>query len=273
MSHRSSSLTIQVSQLLLSPHAIHFINDGTLYTANPQFSPSSIHVCSTPSSIHSIASTKTQTLALTTSGTLYLTPSPSNRSKSSSSSFTSFSFLFHSFIHPSSKLSLPNSLLFSHIAAGDSHFAAVSQTGSLYLWGLNTAGQIPFDPRSSIELPTSSGIADVRCVACRGDHTCVGLADGVLFWPAFQPSRKETPKRSAKPIPVNLLYHLQIKPRQVACHDGFDTILAGDGSLWGFYYYATEQCVRSAAARGLFPDSVDPGCIYPLLPSIVQSSK
>ena len=139
------------------------------------------------------------------------------------------------------------------------------------MWGQNSSGQIPGAERTALELPVATGLSHVRLVACRGDHTCVGLDDGVLFWPSFQPSRKETPRRIAKPVSVNLLYHLRLKPRQIACHDGFDTILAEDGALWGFYYFATERRERSAAARALFPESVAPGCIHPLLDGIVQA--
>ena len=169
-----------------------------------------------------------------------------------------------------SKLSVDDSTTFTQIACGNVHFAAVSSTGALYMWGDNQNGQIPDSETPSVEKPVAVNLSNVNLVSCHGNHTCVVCEEGVFYWPSFRPTRTEMSRLHKHPLQVNTMYQLHLTVVQILCHDGFNTILTDQGQLYGFYYYSTQQCVRTAVARTLFPESLDPGCIYALLPSIVS---
>ena len=69
-----------------------------------------------------------------------------------------------------SKLSVDDSTTFTHIACGNVHFAAVSSTGALYMWGDNQNGQIPDSETPSVEKPVAVNLSNVNLVSCHGNH-------------------------------------------------------------------------------------------------------
>jgi alpha-tubulin suppressor-like RCC1 family protein len=73
------------------------------------------------------------------------------------------------------------------VSAGREHWAAVTKTGFLVVWGENEKGQLGLigTRKSPIPVPLDKGKSfgrqGVRQVACGGDHTLVVTKDGELF--------------------------------------------------------------------------------------------
>ena len=102
-----------------------------------------------------------------------------------------------------------------------------------------------------------------------GDHSAYACAAGVFFFPSYRSTGSSSIAGTARTARVNTLYFLQLRVAQLACHEGFDTLLTARGQLFA-YFYLDARGDRTPAARALFPTSLDPGCIFALLPSRVR---
>ena len=157
----------------------------------------------------------------------------------------------------------------SQVLCGAAHNLALTAAGDLFGWGENACHQLPDCAAPFLAAPhrLASGVTHV---AVHGDHSAYACADGVFFFPSYRSAKGEPPRPAARASRVNTLYFLQLRVAHLACHDGFDTLLTDRGQLFA-YFYLDARGERSPAARALFPASLDPGCIFALLPSRVRT--
>lgn len=154
------------------------------------------------------------------------------------------------------------------VLCGSAHCLALTSTGDLYCWGENAAGQVPDCSVPFVATPQHIASC-VSLIAACGDHSSFVADDGIYYWPFYRSVKGEQARRISHPMRVNTLYFMRLQVVQIACHDGFNTILTEKGQLYGYYYFVNERLQRSPAAQALFPSSLDPGCIFALLPAIV----
>ena len=153
----------------------------------------------------------------------------------------------------------------TQIATGSNHSLLLTENGDTFIWGQNDRGQIPECSSSFVELPIRTSIRNGISIACYGNASCVLTKTDVYYWSYYRENTLVT-----HPTRVNTLCYLSLQIVQIGCHDGFNTIVTEQGQLFGYYYYIDKNKVMSASASRLFPSSVLPGCIHPLLPSCVR---
>ena len=151
------------------------------------------------------------------------------------------------------------------IICGTNHSLALTNDKEVYIWGQNDAGQIPDSSLSFAETPMKLPYEDCIHISSYHNSSCSVTNDAILYWPFYREQQL-----ISHPTRVNTLCYLHLYITQVCCHDGFTTLLTRQGQLFGFYYYIDKNKGISPTARLLFPSSIQPGCIYALLPSCVS---
>jgi alpha-tubulin suppressor-like RCC1 family protein len=69
------------------------------------------------------------------------------------------------------------------LSAGERHFCALTNAGTVWCWGDNGHGQMGRRPASSFDvwIPAQiAGLTDVQSVTAGFRHTCAGHADGTV---------------------------------------------------------------------------------------------
>ena len=156
----------------------------------------------------------------------------------------------------------------SQVLCGAAHSLALTAAGDLFGWGENACGQLPGCSAPFVAAPRLLA-SNVTHAAVHGDHSAYACAAGVFFFPSYRSTGSASSTGTARTARVNTLYFLQLRVAQLACHEGFDTLLTDRGQLFA-YFYLDARGDRTPAARALFPASLDPGCIFALLPSRVR---
>lgn len=152
----------------------------------------------------------------------------------------------------------------TQIACGANHSLALTEEGSVFIWGQNEAGQIPNSTAQFVDSPLQLPFSNCVEIACHDNYSCVLTKEGLFYWPYYRMHM-----RISNPARVNTLCYLNLKIIQIGCHDGFNTFLTEQGQLFGYYYYISKNKALSPAARFLFPQTLPPGHIHALLPNCV----
>lgn len=85
--------------------------------------------------------------------------------------------------HTPVSVSMPTSIGFASVRAGDNHTCAVSKSGSIYCWGLDSSGQLGDGPGlDSVSMPVLAQVeaGTVDDLVVGGNNTCVVTRGGEL---------------------------------------------------------------------------------------------
>ena len=130
---------------------------------------------------------------------------------------------------------LPSAAFSATVAAGNSHTVVRTSAGDLYVWGLNTNGQLGLGSTTSTTLPTQvTTLSSVAAVAAGTNHTLALKSDGTVW--SFgansygQLGDGSTNQRTS-PVQINGLSSIVA----IAAGDNHSVALKNDGTLytWG----------------------------------------
>ena len=161
------------------------------------------------------------------------------------------------------------SLVVTHVAAGDAHSLAVTNTGRVYAWGRNTEGQLGVSPVSdggrAVCGNTEAALGPqfvaalegkpVLRIAAGANHSAAVAASGALFtWGEGSTGQLGVGRVSSSPRPTHVAATddggAMPAVADVAAGWGHTVILAQDGSVWATGFNAKGQLgVGDTAAR------------------------
>ena len=119
------------------------------------------------------------------------------------------------------------------VSGGGTHTAAIKTDGTLWLWGLNTNGQLGTNniTHRSSPVQTVAGGTNWKQVAGGNAHTAAIKTDGTLWLWGTNPGALGDNTAAGKSSPVQTVAG-GTNWKQVACGDRFTGAIKTDGTLW-----------------------------------------
>jgi len=127
------------------------------------------------------------------------------------------------------------------VACGNTHTAAIKTDGTLWTWGLGTAGQLGDNTtvRKSSPVQTVAGGTNWKQVACGWTHTAAIKTDGTLWiWGNGNGLGDNTNVDKSSPVQTVTFNNTW---KQVSAGTNHTAAIKTDGTLWNWGYNASGQ--------------------------------